>query len=291
MEECENKKKKVSNIIKSKCIFDNLKGDYFLQKVFNNLQEKKRLKVPKYNKKTKNRLNITNNTYKVYCDIEIEIIPSKDKYGKFINIKDEDKLYYHIYFNDEKEEIKRNNINKGDNIGKIKLIIDYQVISFEELFFYCSCIESIYFKKFYRNNIINMNRMFDSCTLLKEINFSNFNTSNVTNMSKMFNLCTSLKEIDLSNFNTSNVTNMNGMFNLCKSLEKLNLSNMNMNNVTNMSKMFYWCSSLKEINLSNCNTGNVTDMSRMFYNCSSLKEINLSNFNTNNVTNMSDMFY
>ena len=197
-----------------KCLFDDLKGDYFLQKVFNNLPKKNLLYVPRYNKKIQNRLHINIKDYKDYYEkIEIEIIPIKCQYGKFINIKPKDNLYYHIYFNDEKEEIKRNNINKGDNIGKIKIIIDYQVISFEELFFYCSCIESIYFKKFYRNNIINMNRMFDSCTLLKEINFSNFNTSNVTNMSKMFNLCTSLKEIDLSNFNTSKVIDMNNIFN------------------------------------------------------------------------------
>ena len=44
-------------------------------------------------------------------------------------------------------------INKKDKITKIKIIIDYQVKSFKELFSGCKCIESITFKKFYRNNI------------------------------------------------------------------------------------------------------------------------------------------
>ena len=66
---------------------------------------------------------------------------------------------------------------------KIKIIIDYQVKSFKELFYKCECIESINFKKFYRNNINNMNHMFFGCILLKELNFNNFNTNNVTNMS------------------------------------------------------------------------------------------------------------
>ena len=42
----------------------------------------------------------------------------------------------------------------------IKIIIDYQIKSFELLFYECKCIESINFKKFYRNNINNMENMF-----------------------------------------------------------------------------------------------------------------------------------
>ena len=38
----------------------------------------------------------------------------------------------------------------------IKIIINYQVKSFENLFRDCNCIESINFKKFYKNNINNM---------------------------------------------------------------------------------------------------------------------------------------
>ena len=129
------------NQAKSKCLFDDLNGDFFLQKVFNNLPKKILFNVPRYNKKIQNRLNITFKDHTDYHEpIEIEIIPIKGKDGEFIRIKHEDNQYYHIYFNDGKEEIKRNNINKDENVRKIKIIIDYQVISFERLFSNCSCI-------------------------------------------------------------------------------------------------------------------------------------------------------
>ena len=90
----------------------------------------------------------------------------KGKYGRFINIDENDKLYYHIYFNDNKEEIKNKYkikeengmikheyyIHQEDKVTKIKIIIDYQVKSFKGLFCDSNCIESILFKKFYRNN-------------------------------------------------------------------------------------------------------------------------------------------
>ena len=99
-------KEKEKNQIKSIAKYENIKTNYFLEKVFNNLEEKKKLQIVKYNKNIKNRINININDYKEYSSIEIEIKPVNNKYGQFINIKDEDKLYYHIYFNNNKEEIK-----------------------------------------------------------------------------------------------------------------------------------------------------------------------------------------
>ena len=58
-----------------------------------------------------------------------------------------------------------------------------------ELFWDCKCIESINFKKFYRNNITNMECIFAGCSSLKELNLSNFNTNNVTDMYEMFYGC------------------------------------------------------------------------------------------------------
>ena len=72
---------------------------------------------------------------------------------------------------------------------KIRIIIDYQIKSFKNLFFYCNCIRAIYFKKFFRTNITNMSGMFSSCFSLREINLSNFNINNVTNMKRMFHGC------------------------------------------------------------------------------------------------------
>ena len=87
-------------------ILENIKSRYILSKIYNNMTIKKKLKIVKYNKRIQNRLNLDVKDYKEYCEIEIEIIPIKDKYGRFINNKKNDKLYYHIYFNDNKEEIK-----------------------------------------------------------------------------------------------------------------------------------------------------------------------------------------
>ena len=120
--------------------------------------KKKKLEIVKYNKRIQNRINLSVKNYKEYSEtfssIEIEIIPTKYIYDRFININENDELYYHIYFNDDKEEIKNKyEINKKDKITKIKIIIDYQVKSFKELFDWCECIESINFKKFYRNNV------------------------------------------------------------------------------------------------------------------------------------------
>ena len=189
------------------------------------MTKKKKLEIVKYNKRIQNRLNLDVKDYKEYYEeIEIEIIPIKGKYGRFININKNDELYYHIYFNDNKKEIKNKyEIDEEDKVTKIKIIIDYQVKSFEGLFIECECIESINFKKFYRNNITDMSFMFYECSLLKELNLNNFNTNNATNMSCMFRGCSSLKELNLINFNTNNVTDMSGMFSGCLNELKLKI--------------------------------------------------------------------
>ena len=203
------------NKMKTKDIFKNLKSDYFLQKLFYNLLKKKSLDIIKYNKNIKERIKISIKDYKEYSElIEIEIKPVKNKYGEFINMN-KNEIYYHIYFNDNKEEIKRNYFKENNNVSKFKIIIDYQVKSFKRLFYNCECIEYINFKKFYRNNIDNMDSMFCGCSSLKELNLSNFNTNNVTDMRYMFRGCSSLKELNISNFNTNNVTNMRYMFYEC----------------------------------------------------------------------------
>ena len=89
--------------MKSKYLFGYLKNDYFLQKVFNHLEQKKLLNIIKYNKTIQNILDININNYKkyseIYSPIEIEIIPVKDKYGAFINMFTGFESFYHIYFN------------------------------------------------------------------------------------------------------------------------------------------------------------------------------------------------
>ena len=280
--------------LNSKNYLLNLKSNCVLKKILANIGKNKSFKIIKCNKKIQKRLNINVKDYKEYSErytpIEIEIIPIKNEYSPFINIEG-DKSYYHIYFNDNEKEIKKYSLKKDDNISKIKIKIDYEVKSFEKLFCQCKCIESINFKKFYRNNITQMRSMFLGCSSLKKLlNFNSFNTDNATNMSDMFYGCSSLKELNLNNFNTTNVFNMKFMFSGCSSLKELNLNNFNTINTTRMADMFHGCSSLQTLNLNNFNTNNVTNMADMFWGCSSLKELNLNNFNTNNVTDMGYMF-
>ena len=280
-----------SNLIHVSNRLKKLKSDYFIQKFFDYIPEKKSLEIIKYNKDIQKRIKININNYKAYyLLIEIEIIPVKDKYGEFIKIK-ENKKYYHIYFNDDKtKEIKRTSLNENDKVSKINIIIDYQVKSLSQLFKNCEIIESIYFKKFYRNNITDMSCMFEGCSVLKKLDLKNFNTQNVTNMSLMFFGCSALKELNLNNFDTNNVRDMLFMFSGCSSLIELNLNSFKTPNLINIRYMFRGCSSLEKLYLNNFNTNNVKDMSFMFRNCSSLKELNLDNFNTDRVTNMYYMF-
>ena len=95
-----SKEKSQSNNIESKDIFKNLKNDYFLQKLFNNLLKKKFLDIIKYNKNIKERINISIKDYKeyseIYSSIEIEIKPIINNYGKFIDMKEKIRKYYHV---------------------------------------------------------------------------------------------------------------------------------------------------------------------------------------------------
>ena len=138
-----------SNILKSKNKLKSIKSKNILLKIINKIQNKTLLKIINYNNFLQKRFNLNINNYKEYSEkyssIIIEIIPSKNKYGKFIKIrKEEDKKYFHIYFNDTKDEINKIEINKEDNASKIIIVMDYQIKSFFQLFYYCECIESIF---------------------------------------------------------------------------------------------------------------------------------------------------
>ena len=298
-----NDKGELNQII-SKVKLEKIKSNYILKKLFNNLHQRKALKIIKNNKKIQKRLNININHYKecseIYSTIEIEIFAVDDKSCNYVSFDKKDELFYHIEIKDIINMNCKNDINNKKNksnnlvpeykINIVSIKIDYQVKSFYKLFYDQKCIKSIYFKKFFRKNINNMKYMFCHCSSLKKIDLSNFNTDKVTDMSYMFSYCSSLKEIDLSKFNTEKVTDMNSMFSYCSLLTEINLSNFNTNNVNDMGAMFSNCSSLKVINISNFNTSNVTNMSCMFNKCMALERIYLSNFNINKVYNMNGMF-
>ena len=68
----------------------------------------KTLNKAKYNKNIKERININSNDYKEYSEkyslIEIEIELVEHEYGEFSNIDIPLLKYYHIYFDNNKEE-------------------------------------------------------------------------------------------------------------------------------------------------------------------------------------------
>ena len=135
---------------KLKNYLENLKSDYFLQLIFSYFEMDKSLKIVKINKQIQRRLNLSIKDYKEFSEtspIEIEIIPNKKRISKFINIIDNID-YYHIYFDNDKTEIKINSLKEDEKVSKIKVVLDYQIKSFEGLFYFCKDIKSINFKKF-----------------------------------------------------------------------------------------------------------------------------------------------
>ena len=137
-----------SKLIDSNNQLRKLKSDYFIQKFFEYMTERKSLETIRYNKNIQKRINISINHYKAYSEkyssIELDIIPMKGKYGVFININEEDRKYFHIFFNDnKKKEIENTYLDEDENVSKISIIIDYQIKSFSKLFYNCECIESI----------------------------------------------------------------------------------------------------------------------------------------------------
>ena len=69
------------------------------------------MEIIKFNKRLQKRLHLDMKNYKEYSQlfssIEIKLILDDGKFGKFINISEKEKEYYHIYFDGSNKEIKR----------------------------------------------------------------------------------------------------------------------------------------------------------------------------------------
>jgi len=209
----------------------NIKSKYILQQIFKNLEYEKKLKIIKYNKKLQEKLNVNVNDYEKYLQIEIEVLFMPISFYilykniRIINMKNNPTKYYHIYLDDNINEIERNYINKEDIFSKIKIKIDYEVKALNGLFKDNQYITSINFVKFKRKDITNIRNMFGGCVSLQELDVSKLYTNNITDMSYLFYQCSSITKLNLSHFNTSNVTNMQFMFYGCTSLKDLNIFN------------------------------------------------------------------
>ena len=84
-----------SKLIASNNQLKNVKSNYIIKKFFGYMTERKSLETIRYNKSIQKRMHININHYKTFSEtktsIELDIIPMKGEYGKFINIKKEDK--------------------------------------------------------------------------------------------------------------------------------------------------------------------------------------------------------
>ena len=231
-----------------KNIWNNIKSKYILRQLLENIHYNKLLKLIKYNKSFQEKLDKDINTYKTYYNqIQIEVIPKPNSnvqfYGSntfsFINIPNGKAKYFHIYFNDQNEEV---HTTQFDNkVSKILIKIDQEIKSLKGLFENCAYIEKIRILNFRRNDINDMSYMFSYCLSLKEIIFNSLNTDNVINMSTMFMNCSSLEEIDFKKFNTEKVINFSNMFMGCSSLKKLDISNFKFCKYSDKFCMFYGC--------------------------------------------------
>ena len=80
------------------------------------MKKNKSLLIIRYNRKLQKRFNLSIIDYREYTQIftpiEILLKLSSNKYDIFINMNDELKEYYHVYFDNSNTEIKRNYLKK-----------------------------------------------------------------------------------------------------------------------------------------------------------------------------------
>ena len=216
-----------------------IRSKYIIRQIFENISEKKKMQLLKCSKKIQNIMDISLKSYKIYNQIEIELIPilSYKKEDKFINGYNKDKSFIHIYINNNKrKEFNFYRLENKTKITKIRIVFDNELKSFKGLFKDCNCLEEIKINKCNRKDILDMSEMFSGCENLIKLELSNLKTDKVVDMSYMFSNCSSLKNINLLNFNTSNVINMQNMFEKCKNITQLNLNDFNTSNVIYMNE-------------------------------------------------------
>ena len=76
------------------------------------------MKIIQYNKSIQHRLDLTNDDYKKICQIELEITPLSNHYGKFISVTKGEESLCHIFFNNKKKEKKRNHLKENESVKK-----------------------------------------------------------------------------------------------------------------------------------------------------------------------------
>ena len=123
---------------KMKCI----KCIYIFRQLIDNLKEVRLLKLIKYNKKLQKKLNLNINNYMEFQKIKIELNTFNAGIKIFfIGMPIFKHSFFHIYFDDDKNEIKKNYFTTNENVTKITILIDRGIDSLRKLFSDCKCIE------------------------------------------------------------------------------------------------------------------------------------------------------
>ena len=107
----EVKEQAQSKLIASNNQLKNVKSHYIILKFFEYMTERKSLETIRYNKSIQKRIDININHYKAYSEeyssIELDIIPMKGEYGKFINIKEKIKnIFIYTLMTIKKKKLK-----------------------------------------------------------------------------------------------------------------------------------------------------------------------------------------
>ena len=205
-------------------MLDGIKNSYILEKVFHYLSSGTMLRFVHHKRKLQKKLRLRIKDFQRYSNqIVIDIVPDPafPFVSTIINLVGNPSAF-HIYFNEEVKEKKRNYIF-GEKVQKIRVIIeeDKEMKSLKGLFTSCFITREINFIKFNKRDITDMSDMFQDCNNLIKLDISKLKTDSVTTMENMFKGCSKLETINLSNLKTDNVTNMKGMFQECEQLIKL----------------------------------------------------------------------
>ena len=125
---------KIEKNIETKTNLLSIQNEYFFQIMFDMVNKRRTLESVRYNKKLQNILNLSAKDYKDFLKIIIEINIAPRHGELFMNSVQQLRNYYHIYFDDNEEEYKECNFRVRGDVKKIKIIIDKEIISLENLF-------------------------------------------------------------------------------------------------------------------------------------------------------------
>jgi len=157
------------------------------------------------------------------------------------------------------------NLKKGKHT--VYVLLDKNIKSLENMFFYCEDLTEISFSPLFKNmEIKSVESMFDNCESLTSIDFTHFKIKNVSILDRMFSYCLSLTSINFSNMDISKATSMRSMFYNCRKLQKIEFPKVKTKELQNMEQMFTNCESLESLDLSNFDTRQVTTFFFYFIN-------------------------